>query len=117
VSNGGWMLNGVRDYQIFVTFCCPFVYLPPHPLEFTVPQDIHAQIGESCAKSYIKCRSSNDADIMNIMTRVADDLSADWFDKYDAEAFVGPWDIANYVSDYLVQQSGNESCECSANIH
>ena len=83
-----------------------------------MPQEIHAQIGASCAESYVKCRlEKRTDDIMNIMTAVADDLTEVWYEKYDAEAFVNQWDIANYVSDYLVKQSGNESCECSADIH
>ena len=81
-----------------------------------MPQDIHAQIGTSCAATYVACRTHTD-DIMTIMTQIADDLSQDWYEKYDQDAFVNAWDIANYVSDYLVKQAGNESCECSAEIH
>lgn len=72
-----------------------------------MPQDIHAQIGDSCAKSYVACRSKNDADIMNIMTQVADDLTEVWFDKYDAEAFVNAWDIAYVIKKKILSLEMN----------
>ena len=83
-----------------------------------MPQEIHAQIGESCAASYVICRrDKNTDDIMTIMTQVADDLTKVWFEKYDADAFVNAWDVSNYVSDYLTNVSGNEGCECSTPVH
>ena len=83
-----------------------------------MPQEIHTQIGDSCGRSYIVCRRDRRTDdIMTIMTQVADDLTEVWNEKYDQDAFVNAWDVANYVSDYLTKQAGNESCECSANIH
>ena len=72
-------------------------------------------MADSAKQSYIKCRESGIDDLMEIMTTVADDLNANW-DEYDAEAFINAWDITNYVSDYLVQASGGESCDCSAKI-
>lgn len=96
-----------------------------------MPQDIHAQIGQSCAASYVKARTTaatsssiatstttaSTDDMMTIMTIVAEDLMVDWNEKYEADAFVNAWDVANYVSDYLTRTSGNEGCECSAEIH
>lgn len=84
-----------------------------------LPQATHALIGAQCAASYVTCRSSGDGagDVMTIMTQTADDLTQDWAKLYDAEAFVNAWDVANYVSDYLTAQSGNEGCECSATIY
>lgn len=83
-----------------------------------MPQDIHVQIGDSCAATYVACRTTRNTDcIMTIMTQITDDLMDDWYEKYDQDAFVNAWDIANYVSDYLTQKAGNESCECSAPIH
>lgn len=83
-----------------------------------MPQEIHAQIGDSCGASYVKCRRDRKTDdIMTIMTQVADDLTEVWYEKYDQDAFVNAWDVSNYVSDYLTSQAGNESCECTAKIH
>ncbi|CAB9519802.1 expressed unknown protein [Seminavis robusta] len=82
-----------------------------------MPQEVHVRMGESAKKSYIKCREAGDDDLMNIMSTVADDLTSKWFEEYDADAFVGAWDIANYVSDYLVQVSGQEGCECSNKVY
>ena len=55
--------------------------------------------------------------IARYRAQVAEDLTAVWYEKYDADAFVNAWDVANYVSDYLTSEAGNESCECSAKIH
>lgn len=81
-----------------------------------MPQEVHVQMGNKAKESYINCRTSGSDDLMTIMTTVADDLTQNW-DQYDADAFVNAWDIANYVSDYLVQRSGAEACECSTKIH
>ena len=83
-----------------------------------MPQEIHAQIGTSCGESYVTCRRDHQTDdLMTIMTQVADDLTEVWYEKYDQDAFVNAWDVANYVSDYLTSEAGNESCQCSSKIH
>ena len=81
-----------------------------------MPQEVHVEMGQSAKISYLTCRESGEHDLMTIMTTIADDLTDNW-SEYDADAFVNAWDIANYVSDYLVKLSGNESCDCSAKIH
>lgn len=80
-------------------------------------QEVHVKMGESCKRSYIKCREEGHDDLMTIMVTIADDLQEDWYELYDADAFVNNWDIANYVSDYLTALSGSETCECSSKIH
>ena len=72
-------------------------------------------MAESAKRSYINCREAGRDEVMDILMQVSDDLSADW-EKYDADAFVNAWDIANYVADYLTKASGNEGCECSEAI-
>lgn len=81
-----------------------------------MPQQIHIDMAESCRRSYVECRIKGEDDLMAIMVKVAGDLEMDW-DKYDKDAFVNNWDIANYVSDYLTSLTGSEQCECSAKIH
>jgi len=81
-----------------------------------MPQEVHKQMGNTAKESYVTCREMGEDDLMTIMTTIADDLTDKW-DEYDADAFIGAWDIANYVSDYLVHLSGNERCDCSAEIH
>jgi hypothetical protein len=81
-----------------------------------MPQDVHERMAESAKQSYIKCREAGDDDLMLIMTTIADDLTSKWA-EYDKDAFVNAWDISNYVSDYLVQASGQEGCDCSSKIH
>jgi hypothetical protein len=77
-----------------------------------IPQQVHVDMAESAKKSYIACREAGRDDVGEILMQVADDLSDDW-DKYNADAFVNAYDIANYVSDYLITASGNEGCACS----
>lgn len=80
-----------------------------------MPQEVHNRMADSAKQSYINCREAGEHDLMAIMTTVADDLNANW-EEYDADAFINGWDIANYVSDYLVQVSGGENCDCSTKI-
>ena len=82
-----------------------------------MPQEIHVRMGASCKATYVTCRQDGVDDLMSIMTAVADDLEQDWFALYDAEAFVGPWDVVNYVSGFLTAQTGIEGCECSAKLY
>lgn len=80
-------------------------------------QEVHVQMAESAKLSYISCREEGDAEIMSIMMKIAEDLNADWFELYDADAFVNAWDVSNYVSDYLTHRTGSETCECSNKIY
>lgn len=84
-----------------------------------MPQDIHVKMGESCKRSYVKCRTDlNTDDLMTIMMQVAQDLEEHWnTDGYSKDAFVNAWDVANYVSDYLTAKSGIQGCEYNAKIH
>jgi hypothetical protein len=82
-----------------------------------MPQEIHMKMAQRVKESYINCRTADEtADIMTIMTTVADDLTAHWT-EYDKDAFVNAWDIANYVSDFLATKAGGESCGCSSKIY
>jgi len=80
-------------------------------------QEVHVEMAESAKASYITCRQEGDTEIMSIMMAIAEDLNRDWFEKYDADAFVNAWDISNYVSDYLTHRTGSETCECSSKIY
>lgn len=82
-----------------------------------MPQEVHVQMAESAKKSYIQCRQEGDTEIMSIMMQVSEDLNKNWFELYDADAFVNAWDVANYVSDYLTKRTGSETCECSSKIY
>lgn len=82
-----------------------------------MPQEIHVKMAQRVKESYIKCRTTDEtADIMTIMTTVADDLTAHWT-EYDKDAFVNAWDVANYVSDFLTTKAGGESCGCTSKIY
>lgn len=80
-----------------------------------IPQQVHIDIAESAKRSYINCRESGQSDVMDVMMQISTDLDKNWA-KYNDDAFVNAWDIGNYCSDYLVQRSGNEGCECASEI-
>lgn len=82
-----------------------------------LPQDIHKEIGDSCKQSFLQCHEDGVSDVMAIMMKIVDDLQEDWYTKYDKDAFVNPFDISNYVSDFLIKRSGMEGCECSNSIY
>merc|ERR1719491_846256 len=81
-----------------------------------MPQETHYKMGQLCKQSYIACRSEGEHDLMAVMCAIADDLEKNW-EQYDADAFVNPWDCANYISDFLTMKTGVEGCECSSQIH
>ena len=80
-----------------------------------IPQQVHIDMGESAKVSYIQCREAGQSDVMDVMMQISNDLDKNWA-KYNDDAFINAWDIGNYCSDYLVQRSGNEGCECGAEI-
>ena len=80
-----------------------------------MPQEVHVQMGESAKVSYIRAREEGTVEVMDIMTEVVDDLVKDW-KQYDKDAFINAWDVGNYVSDYLLNRLGAESCGCNAQI-
>jgi hypothetical protein len=80
-----------------------------------IPQEVHVRIGESAKASYIAMREEGKDDLMDIMMEISSNLDQNW-KEYDEHAFVNAWDIGNYASDYLVQRSGNEGCQCSSQI-
>lgn len=81
-----------------------------------MPQEVHVRMAESAKKSYVSCREEGEDDVMDILMAISTDLDLNWA-EYDADAFVNAWDIGNYASDYLINRSGSEGCECSSPIH
>lgn len=72
------------------------------------PQEVHAAIAEDAKQTYVKLRSRGEDCVSSIMHETAENLYANW-DQFDKDAFVGPYDVANYVSDYLSVRSGELS--------
>lgn len=81
-----------------------------------MPQEVHGLMAQDVKEAYLACRENGDAQLMSIMTTVADVLTENW-ERYDAEAFVNAWDCANYVSDWLTTRSGEETCECTQKLY
>lgn len=80
-----------------------------------MPQEIHTKMGTSVKSTYVQCRNQGVDDVAEIMTQTTDNLFANWA-EYNADAFVNAWDVGNYVADYLISESGSETCGCSTKI-
>jgi hypothetical protein len=81
------------------------------------PQEIHVQMGLSAKRSYIECRSANENDVMDIMMKISLDLSDDWHERFDADAFINPYDVGNYAADWLTKKLTDiEGCECTSEL-
>lgn len=81
-----------------------------------MPQQVHSQVSERIKQTYIRCRENGEDDLMAVMTEAADDLSEHW-KEYDKDMFVGVYDLANYMSDYLITKSGEDGCSCTQKIY
>lgn len=83
-----------------------------------IEQDCHQRIGKRVADAYRSARQDGITEIGDLLVRVGTELggngptAASTVDDF-FEAFVGPWDVANYVSDILVQQETGEKSCCS----
>jgi len=73
-------------------------------------QDCHAVIGKSAADAYLGARAKGLDDVGSILVHVGEVMSA----EFPADAFVGPWDCANFVSDTLVALASGERSGCSS---
>ena len=83
-----------------------------------IKQPIHKRLGEQVSLIYGKARREKViTDLGEMMMEIGTELESVSFDRtYDGEgdAFVGPWDIANKVSDLLMQRLDLELCGCAA---
>ena len=82
-----------------------------------MPQKVHERMANDVQQTYVACRKAGQDDVATILMQVADDLTANW-DGYHDDSFVGPYDVANYCSDWLVTKSGQqEGCACTHKIY
>jgi len=70
-----------------------------------LPQDIHAAIGERAGRIYVRARHEGE-DLGGIVLAVGTELES--MDFYDA--FVGAFDVANKVADFVLRGMGREVC-------
>ncbi len=68
-----------------------------------IKQDIHQKLGEECKALYIKGRKEGGIhDLGEMLMEIGSEL-----EKFDmVDAYVGPWDVANTVSDLLMARLG-----------
>eukprot|EP01025_Chloroclados_australasicus_P040513 TRINITY_DN4233_c2_g1_i3.p6 TRINITY_DN4233_c2_g1~~TRINITY_DN4233_c2_g1_i3.p6 ORF type:complete len:172 (-),score=23.28 TRINITY_DN4233_c2_g1_i3:1151-1666(-) len=70
------------------------------------PLDIHAQVGEAASQAYGTMREQGEDEIASVLLGMGQQLLA--FDYRDT--FVNAFDVANKVSDLLMQRMGIEVC-------
>lgn len=75
-----------------------------------IEQACHVTIGRSTADAYLGARAKGYEDVNSILQHVGEVMMTDFPD----DAYVGPWDCANFVSDTLVALASGERCECSS---
>jgi len=76
-----------------------------------IPQQCHRDIGDSTASFYCSLRNEDGVnDLSSIVLAVGSHLESqpEIFD----DAFVGPFDIANKLSELLLRRMGREICDC-----
>lgn len=74
-----------------------------------IPQEVHATIGRAVALAYQETwEREQGTDLGSILMAVGTRLEA--LDMGDA--FVGPWDVANAASDFLMARLGREMAAC-----
>ena len=57
-----------------------------------------------------RARAKGLDDVGSILQHVGEQMTTD----FPVDAYVGPWDCANFVSDTLVALASGERCECSS---
>ena len=75
-----------------------------------IEQDCHVTIGQNAADAYLGARAKGLDDVGSILQHVGEVMTTD----FPVDAYVGPWDCANFVSDTLVALASGERCECSS---
>jgi len=74
-----------------------------------IPRDVHREMGQRAADSVRRMVDSGDAGISAILFAVAEDLGAANFPRL-FESDVNEWDVANKVSDLLLQSMDIDVC-------
>ena len=79
-----------------------------------IEQECHRVLGRRARESFLRARAQGLDDIGGILQHVGEELTSDT-EGFD-EAFVGPWDVANFISDVLMARTSGDDdrCACSA---
>mmetsp|Transcript_25084 Transcript_25084/g.75301 ORF Transcript_25084/g.75301 Transcript_25084/m.75301 type:complete len:161 (-) Transcript_25084:68-550(-) len=79
-----------------------------------IEQDCHQVLGRRAGDAYLSARSAGFNDVGGILQHVGELLMSD-SEGFD-DAYVGPWDVANFISDVLVACAlgDDDRCACSS---
>ncbi|CAM9645531.1 unnamed protein product [Ectocarpus sp. 12 AP-2014] len=106
--DGGVMLPPAEKADEYAAFLSESIR--EHLNDEWMEQDCHKGIGEEVARLYLAAFEKGDTDLTTLVLDMGSAMEQ--FDMGDA--FVGAWDIANLVSDFLMEKMGAETSSCSA---
>ncbi|CAM9179851.1 unnamed protein product [Ectocarpus sp. 6 AP-2014] len=106
--DGGVMLPPAEKADEYAAFLSESIR--EHLNDEWMEQDCHKGIGEEVARLYLAAFEKGDSDMTTLVLDMGSAMEQ--FDMGDA--FVGAWDIANLVSDFLMEKMGAETSGCSA---
>ncbi|CAM9910099.1 unnamed protein product [Scytosiphon promiscuus] len=105
--DGGVMLPPADQAEEYASFLSEAIR--QHLDDEWMEQECHEGIGEEVARLYLDAFKNGPSDMTTLVLDVGSAM-----EKFDmGDAFVGAWDIANLVSDFLMQRMGAETSGCS----
>ncbi|CAM9563809.1 unnamed protein product [Choristocarpus tenellus] len=107
---GGVTLPPVEESDAYASFLAEGIMT--HLDQEWMPQECHREIGLEAAKVYLQIVQKGTTHLSDLVLELGTHLES--FDM--GEAFVGPWDIANLVSDFIMAKMGAETSLCSTRI-
>ncbi|CAM9980759.1 unnamed protein product [Ectocarpus fasciculatus] len=106
--DGGVMLPPAETADEYAAFLSESIR--EHLDDEWIEQECHKGIGEEVARLYLAAFEKGDTDMTTLVLDIGSAM-----EQYDmGDAFVGAWDIANLVSDFLMEKMGAETSGCSA---
>ncbi|CAM9530301.1 unnamed protein product [Discosporangium mesarthrocarpum] len=104
------MLPPAEDSEAYASFLADSIM--QHLDQEWLPQDCHRDIGLKVGDIYRKFVKEGNPELSSLVMEIGTGLET--FDMGDS--FVGPWDIANVVSDFIMARMGAETSACSTKL-
>lgn len=108
---GGVQLPPIEQSDLYSSFLARAIQI--HLDREWMPQECHVDIGNEVARIYLESVVKGGAtDLNQLIMDVGTGL-----ESYDmGDAFVGGWDVANIMSDFMLEKMGLETISCSCKI-
>lgn len=75
-----------------------------------IEQECHSIIAAAAGQSYFNAVERGQRELGDVLVSLGTDLSAVALKDAFFEAYVGPWDVANYCSDLIATGATGEAC-------